>query len=529
MPASSISGNFGVGSWIERRARIAPDDVALIAGDRSSTYAELAGRVRRVANGLRRLGVARGDRVAWMGPNHPAFLESLFAAGLLGAALAPVNHRLKTGEVLWILDDTEPRVLIQHHAAGAGPVPPSVRYRVAVAGSLDGALDFEALVAESTDYGIEESVGLDDLCLLPHTSGTTGRPKGVMLTHGNLTWNVINFLTCADFRSDDVTIAIAPFFRVGGTGVNVLPVLFVGGTVVVPGDVGADAILRLIERHRVSVGFGNPDILDALVRSELWLTGDLSSIRFVLTGGAPVPERLIRAYLDRGVTLLQGYGLSEAGPLALLLDPKSALEKIGSAGRPPLLVDVRIVGADGAAVASGETGELLVRGPNIMAGYWNQPKATREVLTSDGWLRTGDAARVDDDRYVWIVDRVGDRFTSHGHEVYPGDVERVLIGHPAIADAGVVGILAQGRGEVGAAFAVLSAPAEATEQELLAFCREQLAPHQVPASVTFVDRLPRNSVGKLIRDNLRALAYHGSADRGEPPTSRETPPPGEQP
>jgi fatty-acyl-CoA synthase len=499
---------------------MASDDVALIAGDRPTTYGELAGRVRRLANGLRRMGVERGDRVAWLGPNHPAFLESLFAAGLLGAALAPVNHRLEASDVLSVLEDTEPSVLIQHHATDLTAVPPSVRYRVAVAGSLDGAMDFETLLAESLDDAIEESVGPDDLCLLPHTSGTTGRPKGVMLTHGNVTWNVVNLLTCADFRSDDVTMAIAPFFRVGGTGVNVLPVLFVGGTVVVPGDVVAHAILRLIERHRVTVGFGNPDILDGLVRSELWPTADLSSIRFVLTGGAPVPERLIRAYLDRGVTLLQGYGLSEAAPAALLLDSESALEKIGSAGRPPLLVDVRIVGADGADVASGETGELLVRGPNVMAGYWNQPKATREVLTSDGWLRTGDAARIDDQGYVWIVDRVGDRFISEGHAVYPGDVERVLIAHPAVADAGVADLPAKGRDQVAVAFVVLSAAAGATEEELLAFCRQRLAPHQIPASVTFVERLPRSSVGKLIRARLRALASGGSGDRGEQPTSR---------
>jgi acyl-CoA synthetase (AMP-forming)/AMP-acid ligase II len=505
MAPSTISGNFGVGSWIERRARIAPDDVALISGDRSSSYAELAGRVRQLANGLRRLGVARGDRVAWLGPNDPAFLESLFAAGLIGAALAPVNHRLEAGEILSVLEDTEPGVLIQHHATGPVPVPPSVRYRVAVAGSLDGALDYDALVADSPDHPIEEPVGLEDLCLLPHTSGTTGRPKGVMLTHGNITWNVVNFLTCADFRSDDVTIAIAPFFRVGGTGVNVLPVLFVGGTVVVPGDGGPEAILRLIERHRVTVGFGNPDILDALARYEHWPTVDLSSIRFVLTGGAPASERLIRAYLDRGVTLLQGYGLSEAAPLALLLDPESALRRIGSAGRPPLLVDVRIVAPDGAGVGPGETGELMLRGPNVMAGYWNRPKQTREVLTSDGWLRTGDAARMDDDGYFWIVDRVVDRFTTDGHAVYPGDVERVMGGHPAIAEAGVAGVPAEDGGEVVVAFVVLSAGAEATEQDVLAFCRERLAPHQVPASVRFVDHLPRNSVGKLIRDQLRAL------------------------
>jgi acyl-CoA synthetase (AMP-forming)/AMP-acid ligase II len=498
--------NFGVGSWIERRARIAPDDVALIAGDRSLTYAELARRVRRLANGLHELGVARGDRVAWLGPNHPAFLESLFASGLLGAALAPVNHRLEAAEIRSILQDAEPTVLIQHDATDSTSVPPSVRHRIGVAGSMDGGLEFEWLVAESRDDPIEASVSMDDLCLLPHTSGTTGPPKGIMLTHANVTWNVVNFLTCVDFRREDVTVAIAPFFRVGGTGVNVLPVLFVGGTVVVPSEVSVDEILRLIERHRVSVGFGNPDILDALARSEIWPQADLSSVRFVLTGGAPVPERLIRAYLDRGLTLLQGYGLSEAAPLALLLDPDSALGKIGSAGRPPLLVDVRILSPDATEVEPGETGELLVRGPNVMAGYWNRPEATREILSSDGWLRTGDAARGDDEGYIWIVDRVADRFLSDGLPVYPGDVERVLTGHPSIADAGVVQVDAKGGGEVMVAFVVLSAGAEAMELDVLAFGRQHLAPHQVPSSVAFVDRLPRNSVGKLIRAHLRAVA-----------------------
>jgi fatty-acyl-CoA synthase len=507
MPAGPIApANFGVGSWIERRARIAPHDVALIGGDRSFTYAELAGRVRRLANGLHGLGVARGDRVAWLGPNHPAFLESLFASGLLGAALAPVNHQLEAAEIRSILQDAEPTVLIQHGAMDSSSVAPSVRHRIAVAGSMDGGFDFEALVTESPDDPVEASVGMNDLCLLPHTSGTTGPPKGVMLTHANVTWNVVNFLTCADFRSDDVTVAIAPFFRVGGTGVNVLPVLFMGGTVVVPSDVSADEILRLIERHRVSVGFGNPDSLDALARSEIWPRVDMSSVRFMLTGGAPVPERLIRTYLDRGVKLLQGYGLSEAAPFVLMLDPEGALERIGSAGKPPLLVDVRIVGPNGMDLGPGETGELLVRGPNVMAGYWNRPDATREVLSSDGWLTTGDAARSDDEGYVWIVDRVADRFLSDGRPVYPGDVERVLNGHPSIAEVGVVQINAKGGGEVVVAFVVLSAGSQATEKDVIAFGRQHLAPHQVPASVTFVDRLPRNSVGKLMRAHLRVVA-----------------------
>jgi fatty-acyl-CoA synthase len=498
--------NFGVGSWIERRARIAPDQLALVGEDHAFTYAALAGRVRRLANGLRRLGVGRGDRVAWLGPNHPAFLEALFASGLVGAALAPVNHRLAAEGIRAVLADIQPRVLLQHAATDPGPVEDPGGQRIAVGGSIAGALDFEALVAESPQDPVEMPVGMEDVCLLPHTSGTTGAPKGVMLTHANLTWNVINFLSCADFRGDDVTVAIAPFFRVGGTGVNVLPVLFLGGTVVVPSDLRPDGILRAMERHRVTVGFGNPDLLAALARSEAWPQVDLSSVRFIVTGGAPVPERLIRTYLDRGLLLLQGYGLSEAAPLALLLDPHSALTRMGSAGRPPLLVDIRIVDPDQSVVGPGETGELLVRGPNVMAGYWRRPEATREVLSADGWLRTGDAARRDQEGYVWIVDRVADRFLAAGRPVYPGDVERVLAGHPSVADAGVVQVLGEGGGEVVAAVVVLSARSQASEQEILAYGRRHLAAHQAPASVRFVDRLPRNSVGKLLRAELRALA-----------------------
>lgn len=503
------TGDFGVGSWVERRARIAPDHPALVSGARSLTYAELAERIRRLANGLRSLGVGRGDRVAWLGPNHAAFLESLFAVGRLGAVLAPVNHRLGPDERAFVLAQTEPVVLVQHDVEEPASTA-SVRHRLAVGGSFEGTFDYEALVAASPDHPIGETVGLDDLLLLPHTSGTTGNPKAVMLTHGNVTWNAVNFLTSADFRSDDVTIAIAPFFRVGGTGVNVLPVLFVGGTVVVPDDPSPDGLLRLMEQHRVTVGFGNPDLLDALAQADRWPSVDLSRIRFVLTGGAPVPERLIRAYLERGVTLLQGYGLSEAGPLALLLDAEQALAKIGSAGKPPLFVDVRITDAAGADVAPGHTGELLVRGPNVMAGYWKRPADTREALIEGGWLRTGDAARMDDDGYVWIVDRLEARFVSAGEVVYPGDVERALLDHPSIAGAGVVGVAAPRGDMVGAAFVVLSPGAAATENELLAFCRGRLTAHQVPTSISFVGALPRNVVGKLLRDDLSTLVSRGS-------------------
>ena len=353
-----------VGSWIERRARIDPDHVAIISGDRPVTYAELAERIRRLAGGLSRLGVARGDRVAWLGPNHGAFLEAFFAAGALGAVLAPVNHRLLPDERALVVEDAEPMVLIEHHAVPPTRAPASVRHRLVVGGGpREGSIDYESFVSDSLERAPAADIDLDDLLFMPHTSGTTGSPKGVMLSHGNVTWNVVNMLSRADFRGDDVTIAIAPFFRVGGTGVNVLPVLFVGGTVVVPDDASGGGLLGLVERHRVTVGFGNPDVLDELVRAERWRAADLSSMRFVLTGGAPVPERLIRAYHDRGVPLVQGYGLSEASPVVLLLDAKRALQKIGSAGRPALLVEIRIVDPDGHDVDPGDDRRAAGAGP----------------------------------------------------------------------------------------------------------------------------------------------------------------------
>ena len=339
------TGDFGVGSWVERRARITPDHSALISGARSLTYAELAERIRRLANGLRHLGVARGDRVAWVGPNHTAFLESLFAVGQLGAVLAPVNHRLGPDERAFVLAHTEPIVLVQHDVAEPAATA-SVRHRLTVGGSLERAIDYEALVAESPDHPIGETVGLDDL-------------------------------------------------------------------------------------------------------------------------------------------------------------------KVGSAGKPPLLADVRISDEAGGDVAPGQTGELLVRGPNVMTGYWKRPAETRDVLIEGGWLRTGDAARMDDDGYIWIVDRLVARFVSAGKVVYPGDVERALLAHPSVADSGVVGVPAPRGGKVGAAFVVLSPGGTATEDELLAFCRARLAAHQIPTSISFVGGLPRNAAGKLLRAELSRLASRG--------------------
>ncbi len=495
---TTFAGNQGVGTWIERRARVAADRVALIYGDTRRTYAELAGRVRRLAHGLRSLGVQRADRVAWLGSNHPAFLESLFAAAQLGAVLTPINHRLERASVEAICEDAAPRVVLLDRSITDLRLPATVAATVIVGPDADESR-YERLIAENAAAPIDEAVALDDLCLLPFTSGTTGRPKGIMLSHGNLAWNVINCLSCIDFRSDDVTIAAAPFFRTGGTGVNVLPVLFKGGTVVVPRSTDPDEVFHLAERHRATIGFGSPDLLEAFVRSPLWRTADLTSLRTFVTGGAPVPERLLRTCHERRVNVLQGYGLSEAAPLVSVLDSANALRKVGSAGRPALFVDIRIVGHDGTGSAVGEIGELLVRGPNVMAGYWKHPEATRRAIDEEGWLRTGDAARLDEEGFLFIVGRVRDAYVSAGDVVHPGLVERVLLQHPSVAEACVLG------GDDGAiAYVVLADGATSeVEAELFSLCAAHLAVHARPAAIEFVSSLPRNPSGKIMRHLLR--------------------------
>jgi fatty-acyl-CoA synthase len=485
----------GVGSWIERRARLAPHHVALAHGNRRWTYAELADRIAKLASGLTTLGVTRGDRVAWLGDNHPSFLETFFAVAQLGAVFAPVNHRLPRAVVADLLGDYKVRVVIVADSAAALDLPAHVAV-VHICGGAS-AVSYEGLIASASPAGSEPRVDADDVCMMPHTSGTTGAPKGVMLTHSNVTWNVINMLSVADFRSDDVTLALAPLFRTGGVGVNVLPLLFKGGTVVLPVATTPDEVLEAIERDRITVGFGNPDLLDALTRCPRWASADLSSIRFFITGGGPVPARLIRAYGERDVTFLQGYGLSEASPVVSVLDAANVVRKSGSAGRTVPFVDARAARPDGSDCGTGETGELLVNGPTIMAGYWNRPDATLQAIDEFGWLRTGDAARIDDEGFVWIVDRVANAFTHNGQIVYPGDLERCIGEHPAVRDVGVVGVDGSGH-----AFVVLHDQSTATATEIIEHCTTRLGESAAPSSVVFVDALPRTSVGKLDRLTL---------------------------
>lgn len=505
--------NLSVGSWIPRRARMSPRRTALIWGDRSWTYPQLSDGVSRLAAALAGLGIRAGDRVAYLGPNHPAFLQTAFACGLLGAAFVPLNFHQSGEQLAYILSDAGCKVVLvgEVHDALVEAVrgtAATVTFVSVDAEPVWGPALRGLLPADVPDLP-DLPVGLDDLCFLAYTSGTTGRPKGVMLTHGNITWNALDYLSVTDFRSDDVTLEIAPLYRSGGWGVTLLPTLQKGGTVVLAPPFTPASALGLIAARGVTSFFGGPDLLEALAASPSWASTDLSSLRFVISGGDTVPEHLIRAYLERDVPLLQGYGLTEAGPMALMLDETDALRKLGSAGVPPLFVDVRVVRPDLSDAEPGEHGEIIVRGPNVMRGYWGRPEATEAALVQ-GWLHTGDVGTMDEEGYVYVVDRIKDLFVSCGENVYPAEVERVLDEHPGVAEVAVVARADDEAGQVGVAFVVAAEGAPAEAEELLRYCRERLASYQVPAAVVFTRELPKTTAGKVSRSTLRELAARGA-------------------
>ncbi|WP_017599838.1 acyl-CoA synthetase [Nocardiopsis lucentensis] len=495
----------GIGSWPARRARSCPERTALVHGERSFTYAELHERVTRLAAALRGLGVRRGDRVAYLGANHPALVETLFAAGTLGAVFVPLNTRLAVPELAYAIEDSGSCVLVHgaEQAEAAGGLRDRTAPRVLVPVDDDAPDGYEALIASSPAAPVDEPVGLDDTCMIMYTSGTTGHPKGAELTHGNITWNCVNVLIDVDVTVDEVTLVTAPLFHTAALNMTCLPTLLKGGRVIVEPGFDPTRVIELFTARRVSWMFGVPAMFDALAAHPGWAGADLSSLRVLMAGGAPVPESTIAAYQKRGLTFLQGYGMTETAPGVLMLGAADSLRKAGTAGRPSVFTDVRIVRPDLTDAAPGEPGEIVVKGPNVMRGYWGRPDDTARAHTADGWFRTGDVATVDAEGFVRIVDRAKDMIISGGENVYPAEVENVLHDHPDVLECAVIGVPDERWGEVGRAVVVPRPGTAPAEGDLLAHFEGRLARYKTPKSVVFTDELPRNAAGKLRKADLR--------------------------
>ncbi|MFF7778255.1 long-chain fatty acid--CoA ligase [Streptomyces tanashiensis] len=498
--------NQGIGSWPARRDRRSPRRTALLHEGRPIDYAALHDRCTRLAHTLRSAGVERGHRVAFLGPNHPSYLETLFAAGLLGAVFVPLNTRLAVPELLHQLTDSGSTVLVH-----AGQSPERVTELAAAAGvgtvlAVDGGpgASYEELLAAASAEPVDEEVGHDDVCLIMYTSGTTGRSKGAVLTHGNIVWNSLNVLVDTDLAGDEVALVAAPLFHTGALNMSCLPILLKGGTVLLESSFDAERTLRLVERHRVTSMFGVPTMFDAMAATPGWAEADLTSLRTLLCGGAPVPTRTAHAYLDRGLAFVQGYGMTETAPGALILDRADSLTHAGTAGVPHFFTDVRVLLPSGEEAAPGEKGEVVVAGPNVTPGYWNLPEATAAAFRDGGRFRSGDVAVVDEDGYVRLVDRLKDMIISGGENIYPVEIEDALLGHPDVAEAAVIGVPDARWGEVGRAVVVTRAGATVTAGELIAHLEARLARYKIPKSVVLAPDLPRNATGKLLKAPIRA-------------------------
>jgi fatty-acyl-CoA synthase len=493
--------------WIAHFGRRTPEKMAIVdlASQRRFTYAQFDARISRLASHLRNeMKVARGDRVPVLALNTTDTLEVQFACGRLGAIFLPLNIRLTLPELQYIVGDASPKVII--HDADLADMALTVARLCGVSSALllgDGE-SYEAGIAAAKPLDKAEEVTLDDVSTIMYTSGTTGQPKGAIITHGMTFWNCVNLGGPAFISPSSVLLTVLPLFHTGGLNCYTNPVLHAGGTVLMMRAFDPGQALQLISDPAQGINqfFGVPAIYQFMALHPSFASADFSRLVIGGVGGAPMPVPLLKIWEARGVALQQGYGMTETSPAVLTLDKQDAARKAGSSGKPVLHTEVRIVRPDGSDASVGELGELWVRGPNVTPGYWNKPDANASSFT-DGWLHTGDATRVDDEGFYYIVDRWKDMYISGGENVYPAEVESVLHQLTAIAEAAIIGIPNEQWGEVGMAIVAVKPGHTLTAEEIHAHCQANLARFKCPRLIEFVDALPRNATGKIHKPTLR--------------------------
>ncbi len=482
--------------WLAKNETYFPDRTAIAetSTGRRFTYREFNQAANRYRRALEQLGITPGDRVAVLLPNGAEILFVLFAAAKMGAIFVPLNSKLTAPELTQILANAEPKLLIyadefQHLAT------PLAAQKL----QLDA---FQAIAQEPVAFpSFAPEIDLEQPQMLLYTSGTTGKPKGVILSYRHILWNAINTALRMVGPSDTVLIH-TPMFYTGGLNVYTLPAFFVGATVVIAKSFDATEVLRMIEDFGVTALFAVPTQLVMMADSPAFATVDLSGLRSIISGGAPCPVGLIERWLARGINLQQGFGLTEVGPNTFALDARDSVRKAGSIGFPNFAIEARIVDEDATDVPEGEIGELIFRTPAMCSGYWNNAEQTAAAIR-DGWFYTGDLARRDDQGYTYIVDRKKDMFISGGENVYPAEIERLLRQHPAVMDVAVIGMPHEKWGEVGCAVVVPVPGTHCDQQTLIAFCDGKLARFKIPKKVIFATELPRTVTGKVRKADLR--------------------------
>jgi fatty-acyl-CoA synthase len=506
------------GDWLQRREMLSPNKVALIDainGNRPITYREWNWQANQLANFLREsLTIQQGDRVSIYAMNRVEYLDALFACNKLGAILHVVNWRLPPRELEGIINDAAPRVVIysQEFTNQVDELRPrlaTVQRWVGLdqtGSDRDLCWPTERSNWPTTPPPLPE-VDWEHPWMICYTGGTTGLPKGAVLHYRSVTANSFNTIVSWGLRPDDVVPQYMPFFHTGGLNVLTVPLVHLGGTNIICAGFDIDQLFDQVESLGVTFFFAVPAMFLAMIQHPRWASLDLSNVRLVMSGGGTCPSVVFEAFWEKGVEFKTGYGLTEAGPNTFWLPTEYMKSKIGSVGRPLFHIDVKLVDETGEEVGPGEMGHLLIRGPHVFGGYWNQPEATAETIV-DGWLRTGDLARRDIDGDYTIVGRLKDMIKSGGENVYPAEIEDVMHSHPDVAEAAVIPVPHPRWGEVGRGIVVLKAGADISEADLITWLRRQMAHYKVPKSIVFVESLPKTGADKV--DKPLLIAEYGA-------------------
>jgi fatty-acyl-CoA synthase len=494
---------------IERNAAFTPDKPATIFEGEILSYAALRARIKQTARALKAgFGVSRGDRIAILSLNRPDYLVLLYACARLGAMLVPLNWRLAVAEQLFILSDASVKVLVLEQAfAEILPALETSLPETGIVGldfvPLEGSA-FNALLTHARGDGRNPHTDLSCPLLIVYTSGTTGRPKGAVLRQEALLWNAVMSQHMHGLTSSDHILTVLPFFHVGGLNIQTTPALQHGATVTIHSRFTPEATLTAIARERPTLTVLVPATIQAVTEHPDWTSTDLSSLKAVSTGSTIVPPHLIDRFVARGVPVLQVYGSTETCPVAIYTRLGGDLSRVGSTGLPGLCCEAAVIDDSGAELPPGTVGEIAVRGPNVFYEYWGNEEATREAL-HDGWYRTGDIGRRDADGYFWVHDRKKNLIISGGENIYPAEVERVLLEHPDVVECGVIGRPDPRWDEVPVAYVIRRAGRFIEAESLKAHLLTQLARFKVPRDIVFVDDLPRTALGKVQHFMLRQL------------------------
>ena len=490
--------------WIAHHAHRRPAQLAIddLQTARKFTYADIDRRTGQLAAALSELGIAKGDRVALLAPNGAEYFELQFACGRLGAIMLPLNWRLTVPELEYILGDSSPKLLV--HDKSFAQQARALAKNLLEIDAENPDCTYERALATASKQVAAIEVTHDDIAMVMYTSGTTGHPKGAIITHGMVFWNCVNLGIPALISPKTVQLVVLPLFHTGGLNCYANPVLHAGGTILIMRAFDPGLALDYISNPSLGIThfFGVPAPYQFMMQHPKFQSADLSRLQIAGVGGAPCALAILEGWSARGVPLVQGWGMTETSPAGTMLDAADAIRKVGSAGKAMMHTAIRIIGDDGKDVDQGGIGELLIKGPNITPGYWNKPEATAAAFT-DGWLHTGDAARMDDEGFVYIVDRWKDMYISGGENVYPAEVENVLFQLPQVADAAIIGVPNERWGEVGMAIIVRKPDQALEEGDVIRHCLGRLAKFKVPQAVAFVDVLPRNATGKVLKRELR--------------------------